>query len=130
MHIWRGVDNGLCHDRTGHENGREVCKPTPFLLLFREPLPSPPPFPSATMDSSLSILGAIAFVLFHALVSLPLATLTARQIAVPWMRAQGVPDRDAPEWAVVVGLLVLMSAAFALRGHVIAASGARHAAHA
>ena len=82
------------------------------------------------MDSSLSILGAIAFVLFHALVSLPLATLTARQIAVPWMRAQGVPDQDAPEWAVVAGLLVLMSAAFALRGHVIAASGARHAAHA
>lgn len=79
------------------------------------------------MDSSLSILGAIAFVLFHALVSLPLATLTARELAAPWLRAQGV---DAPEWAVVVGLLVLMAAAFALRGHVIAASGAQHAARA
>ena len=78
------------------------------------------------MDSSLSILGAIAFVLFHALVSLPLAALTARELAVPWLRAQGVDD--APEWAVVVGLLVRMAAAFALRGHVIAASGAQHAA--
>ena len=95
------------------ENGRGSVQASPLL-----------------MDSSLSILGAIAFVLFHSLVSLPLATLTARGIVVPWLRAQGVSAGDAPEWAVVVGLLVLMSVAFALRGHVIAASGARHAGQA
>lgn len=78
------------------------------------------------MDSSLGILGAIAFVLFHLAVTLPLATLVAREILTPWLKARGGLPVSIPEWAVVVALFVVMALAFALRGHVVAANGARH----
>ena len=92
------------------------------------------------MDSSLSILGVIAFVLFHVLVTLPLATLTTRELVWPWLqqaaRRGGGSGKEGgagagaaaavPEWAVTAVLFVLMALAFALRGHVVAASGAKH----
>ena len=77
------------------------------------------------MDSSLSILGVIAFVLFHLAVTLPLAALTTQHLVWPWLGAQGLQKDGLQEWMVVVALFAVMAAAFALRAHVIGA-GARH----
>lgn len=79
------------------------------------------------MDSSLSILGVIAFVVFHLAVTLPLATLTTQHIVWPWLGAQNL-QRDTPEWVVTVALFGAMAAAFALRGHVIGATATHHRA--
>lgn len=79
------------------------------------------------MDSSLSILGVIAFVVFHLAVTLPLAALTTRHLVWPWLGAQGL-QKDLPEWAATVALFAVMAAAFALRAHVIGARAA-HPAH-
>lgn len=73
------------------------------------------------MTTTLSILGVIAFVLFHVLVTLPLATLTSREIVLPWLQTQGLQN-DMPEWVATVVLFFLMALAFALRGHVVSES--------
>lgn len=78
------------------------------------------------MNSSLSILGIIAFVLFHVVVTLPLATLTSREIVLPWLRAHGGATDNVSEWVAVTVIFVIMALAFSLRGHVVAASGAQH----
>lgn len=77
------------------------------------------------MDSSLSILGVIAFVVFHLAVTLPLAALASRELVWPWLGAQGL-QKDTPEWVVTVALFALMALAFALRGHVIGAGRPAH----
>ena len=81
------------------------------------------------MDSSLSILGAIAFIVFHLAVTLPLAAITARQFAYPWIKTHAAQDESVTEWMVTVALFALMAAAFALRAHVISAGAAHGAAH-
>lgn len=87
-------------------------------------------FVSRKMQSSLSILGVIAFVIFHLIVTLPLAMLTSRELVYPWLlRAKDEKTARIPstsEWVLTAVLFVFMAMAFALRGHVVAATGATH----
>lgn len=76
------------------------------------------------MKQTLDILSVIAFVLFHVIVTLPLATVTAREM-LPWLRSQGLRE-EIPDWAVILATLVLMAVAFALRDHVVSAHVHHH----
>ena len=66
---------------------------------------------------SASLLSIIAAVVFHIVVTLPLAHVTATQFVYPRLQ-KDAHLREAPQWAVVLVVFVCMALAFALRGHV------------
>lgn len=73
--------------------------------------------------TSLSILSVIAFVFFHAVVTLPLAWIVSRDVVAPAAAASGGGAlATLPRWGLALVLLVLMGMAFSLRAHVIVAS--------
>lgn len=78
------------------------------------------------MDTSHKILGVIAFVVFHLAVTLPLATVTTRELVMPWVRSV---DQETPEWVAIVLVFLVMALAFALRGHVLSAKPVHHHHH-
>ena len=71
-------------------------------------------------STTLSILGAIVALLFYAFVVLPLATVTTRQLVLPWAHRQGL-DKGVPEWAAVLVVFFAMAVCFWLRAHVTVA---------
>lgn len=77
------------------------------------------------MQSS-AILGVIAFILFHAFVTLPLASLTAERFLIPWVHGSTVDLPNFPDWVIIVATFVAMSLVFMLRSHVIGVNAHRH----
>ena len=77
------------------------------------------------MQASLTILGAVAFVFYHVVLTLPLAVLVAENIVVPWARARNL-DHETPDWIYTVVIFVVMALAVALHAHVTEASVHHH----
>jgi len=71
-------------------------------------------------DASLTILTVIAFVVFHIIVTLPLAWVVTRDVLWPYLSAQDAMG-GTPQWVVTLAVFVAMATAFALRAHVIGA---------
>ena len=77
---------------------------------------------------SVTVLGILCFIIFHLAVTLPLAILVSEQLVTPWLnRSKVLPTKDLPDWAVLTVTFAVMSVAFSLRAHVIAANAASEA---
>jgi hypothetical protein len=68
---------------------------------------------------SVDILGLIATILFHLVVTLPFSTFVNERYVTPWVRAQAW---DLPDLWLSVCCFVVIGVAFALRAHVIGAT--------
>lgn len=73
---------------------------------------------------SIDILSVIAAVVFHAVVTLPLAATTTERFVRPWVASTF--DSAVPDWAVVLVVFVVMGMAFVLRAHVVGATAHEH----
>lgn len=73
---------------------------------------------SSVAAQSASVLALIAALIFHTIVTLPLADMTAKQYVLPLARARQDTDGVAyPDWVFTVAVFLLMAIAFWLRSH-------------
>lgn len=75
---------------------------------------------SASRSSSHAVLQLISFVLFHALVTLPVSGLVAERFVIAWVEHNA--GEGTPRWVSYVVTFAVLLVAFSLRAHVVTQS--------